>query len=381
MAAAVLQEPDTPFPCLRLQRTADRLLRYCGIKELELGILLVDDTRITEINSAWLHRPWRTNVISFPQEADGLLGDIVISAETARREAENAGITWETRLVELLVHGMVHLLGEDHELGEAAAERMAAREKELISHLLTEEIMADLCINVDHIATIRQARGGDEPDPVVAVGIVDLAGADGIVVHLREDRRHIQDRDVRIIREVVKTRLTLEMAATDEMIGIAGEIQPDIVTLVPEKRQELTTEGGLDVMRLENSVTDAVSRLHGHGIPVSLFVDPEDAQIEAAARTRAECIEIHTGRYADAEDAETVDREFEAIAEMASKAVDLGLRVHAGHGLNYRNTARVAAISEISEFSIGHAVIARAAMVGLDQAVREMLKLVKGIQA
>ncbi len=381
MPAFLIQEMESPFPSLRIQRAADRLLRYCGLKDQELNVILVDDRRITEINSRWLDRPWRTNVISFPQEAPGLFGDIVISVETARREAAETGLSLEIRLVELLVHGMVHLLGEDHELGKEAARRMAAREQELISHLLMEEIMADLCINVDHIATIRQARGGDEPDPVVAAGIVELAGADGIVIHLREDRRHIQDRDVRIIREVVKTRLTLEMAATDEMIGIAGQIQPDIVTLVPEKRQELTTEGGLDVVGLEESVTDAVSRLHKHGIPVSLFVDPEDAQIEAAARTGAECIEIHTGRYADAENSETEDREFEAIAQMASKAVDLGLRVHAGHGLNYRNTARVAAISEISEFSIGHAVIARAAMVGLDQAVREMLKLVKGIQA
>ena len=378
MPASLLTSCEAPCPSLKLQRAADRLLRFCGISEQELSILLVDDRDITEINSRWLNRPWRTNVISFPQDGSGLFGDIVISVETARREAENAGISTDARLLELLVHGMVHLLGEDHELGEAAAKRMAEKEKELVSHLLREEIMADLCINVDHIATIRQARGGNEPDPVIAAGIVELAGADGIVVHLREDRRHIQDRDVRIIRETVKTRLTLEMAATDEMIGIAGEIQPDIVTLVPEKRQELTTEGGLDVKGLEESVKDAVSRLHDAGIPVSLFVDPEKDQIEAAARTGAECIEIHTGRYADAENAEVQDREFEAIASMASLAVDLGLRVHAGHGLNYQNTARVAAISEISEFSIGHAVIARAAMVGLDQAVREMLRLVKG---
>lgn len=381
MPAVIMPQVKAPFSCLKLHRSAERLLRYCGLSQQELNVLIVNDTQITEINTRWLNRPRPTNVISFPQESPGLMGDIVISADTARREAAEAGITIECRLIELLVHGFVHLLGEDHELGNEAARRMAAREQELISYLLMEGIMADLCINVDHIATIRQARGGNEPDPVVAAGIVELAGADGIVIHLREDRRHIQDRDVKIIREVVKTRLTLEMAATDEMIGIAGEIQPDIVTLVPEKRQELTTEGGLDVVGLEESVTDAVSRLHKHGIPVSLFVDPEDAQIEAAARTGAECIEIHTGRYADAEDRETEDREFEAISQMASKAVDLGLRVHAGHGLNYRNTARVAAISEISEFSIGHAVIARAAMTGLDQAVREMLKLVKGMEA
>ena len=238
--------------------------------------------------------------------------------------------------------------------------------------------MADLCINVDHIATIRQARGGTEPDPVIAAGIAEMAGADGIVVHLREDRRHIQDRDVRILRETVKGRLTLEMAATDEMIGIACEIKPDIVTLVPEKRQELTTEGGLDVKGLEASVTDAVSRLHECNIPVSLFIDPEQEQVEAASRTGTDCIEIHTGRYAEARTPEDEDKEFEAIAAMAGLAADLGLRVHAGHGLNYRNTARVAAIGEISEFSIGHAIIAQAAITGLDRAVRDMLHLVKG---
>ncbi len=379
MPVVISTETDTPFSCVRLYRAAQRLLRYCGLKDQELSILLVDDRRIAQINSQWLNRTGPTNVISFPQAGQGLVGDIVISVETARREAAESGTTWAVRLVELLVHGLVHLLGEDHELGEEAARRMRKREQELISYLLTEDIMADLLINVDHIATIRQARGGEEPDPVVAAGIVELAGADGIVVHLREDRRHIQDRDVRILREVVKGRFTLEMAATDEMIGIAGEIQPDIVTLVPEKRQELTTEGGLDVLRLEESVTDAVSRLHGHGIPVSLFVDPEEEQVQAAARTGAECIEIHTGRYADAEDVDSEEQEFQAIARMAGIAVDLGLRVHAGHGLNYRNTSRVAAISEISEFSIGHAIIARAALVGLDQAVREMLRLVKGM--
>ncbi len=378
MPVTIISDSNAPFPELKLQRAAEKLLRYCRRMEQELNILITNDAGITEINRRWLDRPWRTNVISFPQDAGPLFGDIVISVETARREAENADTPVYTRIVELLVHGMVHLLGEDHEAGEEAAVRMAEKERELISYLLREEIMADLCINVDHIATIRQARGGNEPDPVIAAGMAELAGADGIVVHLREDRRHIQDRDVRIIREVIKTRLTLEMAATDEMIGIAGQIQPDIVTLVPEKRQELTTEGGLDVKGLEASVTDAVSRLHDSGIPVSLFVDPEREQIEAASRTGAECIEIHTGRYADAESADIEDQEFEAIAKMASLAVELGLRVHAGHGLNYQNTSRVAAISEISEFSIGHAVIARAALVGLDQAVREMIKLVKG---
>ncbi|MGQ9499933.1 MAG: pyridoxine 5'-phosphate synthase [Dissulfurimicrobium sp.] len=237
--------------------------------------------------------------------------------------------------------------------------------------------MADLCINIDHIATIREARGAVEPDPVTAASLVELAGADGIVVHLREDRRHIKDRDVRLLREVVKTKLILEMAATDEMIEIASKIKPDLVTLVPEKRQELTTEGGLDVARLEVDIKNAVARLHEAGIPVSLFIEPEERQIEAAKNTEVECIEIHTGRYANAPDTKTEELEFERIVKAARLATDMGLRVHAGHGLNYRNTARLCPLAEIAEFSIGHAIIARAAFVGLERATREMLSIVK----
>ncbi|MEA1867954.1 MAG: pyridoxine 5'-phosphate synthase [Thermodesulfobacteriota bacterium] len=237
--------------------------------------------------------------------------------------------------------------------------------------------MADLCINIDHVATVRQARGGTEPDPVTAAGIVEIAGADGIVVHLREDRRHIQDRDVRLLRQTVKTRLTLEMAATDEMIGIASDIKPDIVTLVPEGREELTTEGGLDMVNLEKHLSRAVIRLHDAGIPVSLFIDPEKDQIEAAKQTGADCIEIHTGLYADAPSSDIEDKELEQIVTMARAAMDLGLRVHAGHGLNYRNTAMLAAVSEIQEFSIGHAIVARAVFVGMEKAVREMLSLIQ----
>jgi len=339
--------------------------------------LTTNDT-IQDFNRRWFQRDWPTNVISFPMDEPGYLGDIVLSIDKAKQEAQDGLTTLSNRVLELLIHGLVHLLGEDHELGPEQAERMAEMEFGLKKILCRRNVMADLCINVDHVATIRQARGGVEPDPVVAAGIVELAGADGIVVHLREDRRHIQDRDVRLIREIVQTRLTLEMAATDEMIAIASNIRPDIVTLVPEKRQELTTEGGLDVAGLEKSVTEAVARLHDAGIPVSLFIDPEQEQIEAAKRTGAECIEIHTGRYADAKDEETRDKEFEMIADMARLATDLGLRVHAGHGLNYQNTGRLAAISEIVEFSIGHSVISRSVFVGLERAVKEMLAIVKG---
>ncbi|MFO8240999.1 MAG: pyridoxine 5'-phosphate synthase [Dissulfuribacterales bacterium] len=372
------------LPLLRLRRAAEILLRSIGRPGAELSILLVDDTEMMHLNRQWLKRSYSTNVISFSQQADDfhppdndLLGDVVISIDTARRESANAGTELEQRLEELLVHGLVHLLGEDHELGPVEAERMKRKEQALLSALYKELKMADLCINIDHVATVRQARGTAEPDPVTAAGIVEMAGADGIVVHLREDRRHIQDRDVRLLRQIIKTRLTLEMAATEEMTGIASDIKPDIVTLVPEGREELTTEGGLDVVTLEKPLTETVTRLHDANIPVSLFVDPERDQIVAAKQTGADCIEIHTGLYADAPSSNIQDSEFEKIVVMARAAMDLDLRVHAGHGLNYRNTARLAAVSEIQEFSIGHAVIGRAVLVGLERAVREMLSLVQ----
>ncbi len=383
MTVFVTSHYSWPFELLRFQRAAQRLLRSQGLADLELGILLVDDEEMTDINGKWLERPWPTNVISFGQTPDGpdfdsgILGDIVISVDTARREASDAGISLESRLDFLMIHGLVHLMGYDHTLGEQEAAQMEEKELELLDILYKERIMADLCINVDHVATVRQARGTTEPDPVIAAGLAELAGADGVVVHLREDRRHIQDRDVRLIRETVQTRLTLEMAATPEMLEIAADIKPDIVTLVPERREELTTEGGLDVVRLGAGLADAVARLHEAGIPVSLFVDPEEDQILASERTKADCIEIHTGRYADAQDAEAQDREFEQIVKVARLARDSGLRVHAGHGLNYRNTARLAVLEEIEEFSIGHSVISRAVMVGMERAVREMLALVK----
>lgn len=385
MTVLIRSTHSKSLPLLRLRRAAEILLRSIGRPDAELSILLVDDAEMARLNKLWLKRPYPTNVISFgqqgadfPQFENDLLGDVVISIDTARREAANAGMNLEQRLEALLVHGVVHLLGEDHELGPVEAERMALKEQALLGTLYNKEkVMADLCINVDHVATVRQARGATEPDPVTAAGIVEIAGADGIVVHLREDRRHIQDRDVKLLRQTVKTRLTLEMAATDEMIGIASGIKPDIVTLVPESRKELTTEGGLDVVNLEKHVSKAVTRLHDAGIPVSLFVDPEQNQIDAARQTGADCIEIHTGLYADALSPETEDKEFEQIVTMARAARNSGLRVHAGHGLNYRNTARLAAVSEIQEFSIGHTIVARAVFVGLEKAVREMLSLVK----
>jgi pyridoxine 5-phosphate synthase len=236
--------------------------------------------------------------------------------------------------------------------------------------------MARLAVNVDHVANIRQARKIDIPDPVTAAALVELAGAHGIVVHLREDRRHIQDRDVRLLRQTVKTKLNLEMAATPEMIGIAKEVRPDVVTLVPEKREELTTEGGLDVKGKRDRLEAAVGELQGAGILVSAFVDPDVAQIKVSIDLGADIVELHTGTYAEAKDDETRLIEAEKIAKAATFAAKGGLRVSAGHGLDYRNVGPIAEIDEIEEFSIGHSIVARAVMVGMTQAVMEMLTLV-----
>jgi pyridoxine 5-phosphate synthase len=233
-----------------------------------------------------------------------------------------------------------------------------------------------LSVNIDHIATIRQARRGMEPDPVAAALLAELAGAEGIIAHLREDRRHVQDRDLRLLRQTVQTKLNLEMAATDEMQRMALEVKPDITTLVPEKREELTTEGGLEVASRTDFMKAMISRLQQGGIVVSLFVDPDDKQISAARTAGADWVEIHTGAYANANTDKIREREFVKITESAKLAASLGLRVGAGHGLNYMNVRRIAHIPEVEELNIGHSIISRAALVGLERAVREMKSLI-----
>jgi len=240
--------------------------------------------------------------------------------------------------------------------------------------------MAGLAVNVDHIATLRQARGNTSyPDPVAAAVLAELAGADGIVAHLREDRRHIQDRDVYLLRKTIGTKLILEMAATDGMIQIAVDLKPDLVTLVPEKRQELTTEGGLDVISLGPALKKAIGRLHDGGIPVSLFVDPDPDQIEAAQKVDADMIEIHTGAFCEAKAPGDKDTAFAAVIEAAKRAARLNLGVNAGHGLCYESIKRFKGLKEIDEFSIGHSIVSRAALVGMDRAVRDMLALIRDL--
>jgi len=237
--------------------------------------------------------------------------------------------------------------------------------------------VAKLEVNVDHVATVRQARRIDEPDPVTAAALAELAGADGIIVHLREDRRHIQDRDLRLLRETVKTRLNLEMAATPEMLAIASEVKPDLVTLVPEKREELTTEGGLNVAGNLDFLKDYIRKLKEAGLTVSLFVDPHPEQINAAKEAGAQWVELHTGTYAEARDELTAQKLFDELLDAARHARSLGLRVKCGHGLDYVNIKRFRGRQEFEEFSIGHSIVSRAVLVGMDRAVREMLELIK----
>lgn len=237
--------------------------------------------------------------------------------------------------------------------------------------------MPRLGVNIDHVATIRQARRTDEPDPVTAAALVELAGAHGIVVHLREDRRHIQDRDLRLLRQTVQTQLNLEMAAAEEIIQIALEVGPDKATLVPERRQEITTEGGLDVVRNLEHIARTVERLEEKGIPVSLFIEADEEQIQASLEVGAEAVEFHTGKYAEARDRDERLHELNRLIRATESALGLGLKVHMGHGLTYRNVRPIAEIPGVEELNIGHSIISRAVLVGLERAVRDMLALIQ----
>lgn len=375
-----------------LQCLCQRLLGLLARADKCLGLVLLDDAQMALYNQQFRGKSGPTNVLAFPaafppQDSYGVgsdLGDVLIAVDTAAREAKAQGSGLMTRLVQLGIHGVLHLIGYDHERSEDEAQAMHEMEQRLFAQLFQprrRRTMPHLAVNVDHIATLRQARGGAEPDPVLAAGLCELAGARGIVVHLREDRRHIQERDVRLLRQTVKTRLNLETAAVPRAIALALELRPEMVTLVPEKRRELTTEGGLDVVGQQKKIAAAVAKLRGAGLEVSLFIDAEDRQIEAAAAIEATHVELHTGCYSNAGSRDEEDREFALLCRAAELAAASGLRVNAGHGLDYRNTGRIAALPEIDELSIGHAIVSRAAFVGIGQAVREMLAVIRqGLQ-
>ncbi len=236
--------------------------------------------------------------------------------------------------------------------------------------------MVKLCVNIDHIATVRQVRLAEEPDPVAAAVICELAGAEGITVHLREDRRHIQDRDLYVLKKTVKTKLNLEMALTNEIVNIALDVKPDMVTFVPEKRKELTTEGGLNVIANKTALKKAIKKLHDKGIIVSLFIDPDIDQIHVSRVLKADYVELHTGKYADSKNEKTKDRELAKLQKAGSSVIKAGLRLNAGHGLDYRNVIPIASIPGVEDLNIGYSIIARAVFVGLDKAVREMKRLI-----
>ena len=237
--------------------------------------------------------------------------------------------------------------------------------------------MPQLGVNIDHVATVRQARRTYEPDPVWAAALAEMGGADGITLHLREDRRHISDRDLRILRQTVTVKLNLEMACESEILDIACQVKPDQATLVPEKREEITTEGGLDIRGQRDRVARAVDRLHQAGVSVSLFLDPDPRQIEEAARLAVDAVELHTGQYALAPPGAEQEKELANLQQVGALVRHAGLTLHAGHGLTYRNVRPVAAIEGMHELNIGHSIVARAIMVGLEEAVREMKRLVE----
>lgn len=241
-------------------------------------------------------------------------------------------------------------------------------------------VSVELGVNIDHVATLREARKGSEPDIIAAAKVCELAGAHQITVHLRQDRRHIQDRDVELLAQVLHVRLNLEMAAVDEIIGIATGIRPHTVCLVPENRQEITTEGGLDVASQRERLTEVVSQFHEAGVKVSMFIDPEQEQVEASAATGADYVELHTGAYANADESHVTD-ELNRLVQAAARAIDSGLIFNAGHGLTIRNLRPVAAISGLNEVNIGHSIISRAVFIGLEAAVREILDILRSASA
>lgn len=392
MPVHIASPSNTPYHhCIikRFRQYANDLLEELGLADHEVSILLTDDKEIAQLNGRYrnINRP--TNVLAFPfsYEHDNeiielphrQLGDVIISTDTAVMEAKKYKQSFPFRMCWLITHGVLHLHGYDHERSEEDERLMQAKEQELLNKLFHKrsQTMPKLAINVDHVSTLRQARGGSEPDPIFAASVCELAGASGIVVHLREDRRHIQDSDVYLLRKTVKTKLNLEMGANPEIVDIALDVVPDMVTLVPEKRQELTTEGGLDVVSQQKKLAKVVKKFNKANIPVSIFIDPDFDQIRASLDIGAKFVEIHTGRYSDAESEEIQNQEFELIASAADEAYQLGLVVNGGHGLDYHNTGRIASLDAIEELSIGHAVISRAVFSGLEKAVRDMLDIIR----
>ncbi len=378
-----------------LKKKAEKTLRHLKLHHREVSLVFTDNKHIKKLNTQYLGRSYPTNVLAFSfikekSSISNLLGEVIISVEKAKEEAEFYRLDFKNYLFALIIHGLLHLLDYNHEKGYFSPFLMLRNElnllkklafkkgkTEIINFIKRREYMpAKLAVNVDHVATVREARKTYYPDPVHAAVLAELGGADGIVVHLRLDRRHIKERDVRIIKEIIKTKLILEMAIDKELIKFAKEIKPYQVTLVPERVEEITTEGGMNLEGRVDEVKKVVKELNEAGIKVSLFLNPDEKTIKLAKKTSAQIIELHTGMYAEAETEEKREEELNKIEVAARLAKDLGFVVHAGHGLNYENIGPIAAIPQIEEFSIGHSIISRAIFVGIKDAVREMKELI-----
>lgn len=378
-----------------IKEKTEEALKYLKFHKKEVSLVFTDNKTIKKLNKKYLGRDYPTNVLAFSfnkekPKVSNILGEVIISVEKIRQEAKLYQLNFKNYLFAIIIHGLIHLLDYNHEKGLFSPFLMVKNElnlfsklafkkgkKEVINFIKRREYMpAKLAVNVDHVATVREARKTYYPDPVHAAVLAELGGADGIVVHLRLDRRHIKERDVRIIKEIIKTKLILEMAIDEELIKFAKEVKPYQVTLVPERVEEVTTEGGMNLEGRVKEVKKAVKELNETGIKVSLFLNPDEKTIKLAKKTDAQIIEIHTGIYADAETEEEKEKEFNKIEIAARVAKDLGFEVHAGHGLNYENIGPVAAIPQIEEFSIGHSIISRAIFVGIKDAVKEMKELI-----
>ncbi len=374
----------------RLHAAATFLLNKNNLSDHNVNIVLTNDEEISRFNKKYRKHVGPTNVLSFPfePELDQItpltapvteLGDIIISVETAEKEAFSYDQSLFHRISWLMTHGILHLLGFDHERSEPEANEMYDLEEQLMSelHNRRRRNMTHLAINLDSVAAIRQAKAIKEPDPLTAASICELAGARGIIVHLREDRRAIQDRDVKLLRETVQTKLILEIAAVKEMTKFALDLCPDIVTLIPERKYELSVEGGLDVISQKKKLARTIEKMTKAGIPVSLFIDPDLKQVKSAYEVGTTYVGLNTGYYAEAPDLVSQQAELGRIEAAAEEAWQLGLHVNAGHGLNYFNTAPIAAVETIEEIHIGHAILSRAIFSGLEQAVREMDRIIR----
>ncbi|MCS7198783.1 MAG: pyridoxine 5'-phosphate synthase [Caldimicrobium sp.] len=386
-------EPSSKKTLTSFKKRLKQAFSILGLSGKTITIVITSDNKIREYNRRFLQRDYPTNVLAFREGDKGkYLGDVIISLERAKEEARVYELSFENYLLALMIHGLLHLMGYDHERGIYSPWLMLKNEIDLIERLCPDEALlkflkgreympAKLAVNVDHVATVREARKTYYPDPVHAAVLAELGGADGIVVHLRLDRRHINERDVRIIKEVIKTKLILEMANTPELIKFAKEVKPYQVTLVPERVEEITTEGGLELEGRVEEIKVAVRELNRAGIKVSLFLNPEEKVLELAKKTGAQVVELHTGAYAEAKSEERRMEELNRLERAAYMAKDLGFIVHAGHGLNYENIGPVASIPQIEEFSIGHSIVARAIMVGMKEAVKEMKELIHRARA